>query len=279
MPIYTPNITNSCLEKVLHVPRIALNLVFVHKFCLHNNCSCHFDANELKIQDIPMGGILYWGLSENGVYPIYSQHFRSPPSAHIAASTHLPRTAVSTRLPSISSAFHAHQSKNWLLWHHRLGHPSDKVLSSALSSYTQSVVSNKNEIVTHCKHCLSDRMHELPFDKSNFISSQPLELVHSDVWGPSLVMFVNDFRYFLVFADDFTKFIWTYLLKYESDVSSINLKPLLSSQPRLIILSLNLLPSKLLLNTLSGVLSWMRSLKLYKGRELGVWFPLPLYRM
>ena len=226
-----------------------------------------------------MGGILYWGLSENGVYPIYSQHFRSPPSAHIAASTHLPRTAVSTRLPRISSAFHAHQSNNWLLWHHRLGHPSDKVLSSALSSYTQSVVSNKNEIVTHCKHCLSGRMHELPFDKSNFISSQPLELVHSDVWGPSLVMFVNDFRYFLVFADDFTKFIWTYLLKYESDVSSINLKPLLSSQPRLTILSLNLLPSKLLLNTLSGVLPWMRSLKLYKGRELGVWFPLPLYRM
>ena len=37
------------LKDVLHVPRIAMNLISVHKFCLHNNCSCHFDANELKI--------------------------------------------------------------------------------------------------------------------------------------------------------------------------------------------------------------------------------------
>lgn len=37
------------LRNVFHVPRIAMNLLFVHKFCLHNNCSCQFDANELKI--------------------------------------------------------------------------------------------------------------------------------------------------------------------------------------------------------------------------------------
>ena len=27
------------LKNVLHVPRISLNLLSVHKFCLHNNCS------------------------------------------------------------------------------------------------------------------------------------------------------------------------------------------------------------------------------------------------
>ena len=62
---------NFILRNVLHVPRISMNLLSMHKFCLHNNCSCHFDANELKIQDIPMGKLLYRGLSENGVYPIY----------------------------------------------------------------------------------------------------------------------------------------------------------------------------------------------------------------
>ena len=61
------------LRSVLYVSKIAMNLLFVRKFCLHNNCSCHFDANELKIQDILMGGLLYRGLSENGVYPIYSK--------------------------------------------------------------------------------------------------------------------------------------------------------------------------------------------------------------
>ena len=40
---------NLILKDVLHVPKIAMNLLSVHKFCLHNNFSCHFDANELKI--------------------------------------------------------------------------------------------------------------------------------------------------------------------------------------------------------------------------------------
>ena len=38
---------NFLLKNVLHVPRITMNLLSVQKFCLHNNCSCHFDANEL----------------------------------------------------------------------------------------------------------------------------------------------------------------------------------------------------------------------------------------
>ena len=40
---------NFILKNVLHVPSIAMNLLSVHKFYLDNNCSCHFDAHELKI--------------------------------------------------------------------------------------------------------------------------------------------------------------------------------------------------------------------------------------
>ena len=75
------------LKNVLHVPRISMNLLCFHRFCLDNNCSCHFDANELKIQDIPTGRLLYKGLSENGVYPIYSKHFIKSPSLNFALSS------------------------------------------------------------------------------------------------------------------------------------------------------------------------------------------------
>ena len=78
---------NFMLKNVLHVPRIAVNLLSIHKFCLDNNCSCHFDANELKIQDIPTGRLLYKGLSENGVYPIYSKHCIKPCSLNSALSS------------------------------------------------------------------------------------------------------------------------------------------------------------------------------------------------
>ena len=74
------------LKDVLYVPRIAMNLLSVHKFCLHNNCSCHFDANQLTVQDVPTGRIIYKGLSENGVYQIYPQLFNRP-FPHSTSST------------------------------------------------------------------------------------------------------------------------------------------------------------------------------------------------
>ena len=77
---------NFILKNVLHVPRIAMNLLSIHKFYLNNNCSCHFDAHELKIQDIPTGRLIYKGLSEDGVYPIYSKNFIKSPSVNTSVN-------------------------------------------------------------------------------------------------------------------------------------------------------------------------------------------------
>ena len=96
------------LKNVLHIPRIASNLLSVHKLCFDNNCSCHFDAKELLIQDLPTGRLLFKGLSKDGVYPIHSSKFcssASPKSAYLTSSSAL----------------------KWQLWHSRLGHPSAKV--------------------------------------------------------------------------------------------------------------------------------------------------------
>ena len=198
-----------------------MNLLSIHKFCLHSNYSCHFDANEIKIQDFPTGRLLYRGLSENGVYPIYSKFSSRPSSSNFTPPKQKVSTShTSSQLPN-SSIFHVHRSHKWLLWHHRLGHPSDAVLNSVVSSIDNSVDFSKSDIVSYCKHCLSGKMHQLSFDKSDFHSTKPLELIHNDVWGPAPVSFVNDFRYYLVLIDDFTKFTWVYLLKYKSDVFDI----------------------------------------------------------
>uniref|UniRef100_A0A2N9GES9 Retrotransposon Copia-like N-terminal domain-containing protein n=1 Tax=Fagus sylvatica TaxID=28930 RepID=A0A2N9GES9_FAGSY len=64
----------------------------VHKLCLDNNCSCHFDAKQLLIQDLPTGRLLYKGLSKDGVYPIHSSQFcssASPKSAYLTSSSAL----------------------------------------------------------------------------------------------------------------------------------------------------------------------------------------------
>jgi transposase InsO family protein len=181
-------------KNVLHVPRIASNLLSVHKLCLHNNCSCYFDANQLLVQDLPTGRLLYKGLSKNGVYLIQSQLFNS---------------ANKTACTAQSS------SDKWQLWHSRLGHPSAKVLSSLSHSFNFNFLSKS--ILEHCHHCLAGKMHQLPFPNSNKQVQSPFELVHSDLWGPAPVVSTNAFRYYLVFVDEFTKFTWVYLLKHKSD--------------------------------------------------------------
>ena len=150
------------LRNVLHVSRIASNLLSVHKLCLDNNCSCYFDANKLLIQDLPMGRLLYQGLSRNGVYPIHSS------------------TLFNSASNKTTCAAHSVTPDKWQLWHSRLGHPSHKVLTSVFPSLQcKSVQSNTAQV--HCTHCLAGKMHQLPFLISNKNVKSPFELVHADL--------------------------------------------------------------------------------------------------
>ena len=170
-----------------------MNLLSIHKFCLNNNCSCHFDAHELKIQDIPTRRLIYKGLSENGVYPIYSKNFIKSPFVNTSVN---PTTSSQTSsFPQFqsSSVFHVNRSNKYLLWHHRLGHPSNKVLSTALSSIDAFCPLPSDEILSNYIYCLNGKMHQSPFPTFDFHVSSPLELVHSDVWSPTPVTSTNDF--------------------------------------------------------------------------------------
>ncbi len=197
------------LHNLLHSSKISSNLLSVHTLYKHNNCSCYFDSNKFLIQDLPSGKVLYKGLSENGLYPIHTL-----PSSFVSS---IPQSSA----PASTSIQAFLSSKNkWQLWHQRLGHPSDRVLVSALPSLSPCISANNKHVQHHCQHCLIGKMHKLPFVSSQFQSTQPLELVHSDVWGPAPVNSCNGYRYYLLFVDDYSRFSWLYLLKHKSDVLS-----------------------------------------------------------
>jgi hypothetical protein len=52
------------------------------------------------------------------------------------------------------------------------------------------------------------------------MSSSPLELVFSDVWGPAPSS-VGRQTYYVSFIDDFSKFTWIYFLRHKSKVFSV----------------------------------------------------------
>jgi hypothetical protein len=49
------------------------------------------------------------------------------------------------------------------------------------------------------------------------VSSHPLKLIFSDVWGPAPES-VGQYIYYVSFVDDYSKFTWIYLLKFKSEV-------------------------------------------------------------
>jgi histone deacetylase 1/2 len=51
---------------------------------------------------------------------------------------------------------------------------------------------------------------------STSVSSEPLQLVFSDLWGPAPTS-VGRHEYYISFIDDYSKFTWIYLLKRKSD--------------------------------------------------------------
>lgn len=66
-----------------------------------------------------------------------------------------------------------------------------------------------------------NKSHKLPFNKSSLSSSSPLEIVFSDVWGPSPFVSIDDFRYYVIFIDHYSKYVWLFPMKFKSDVALI----------------------------------------------------------
>ena len=65
------------------------------------------------------------------------------------------------------------------------------------------------------------KSHLLPFHSSSSCSSFPLEIVHSDVWGPSPISSLKKFRYYVIFFDDYSRFTWIYFMQHKSEVPHI----------------------------------------------------------
>jgi hypothetical protein len=72
-----------------------------------------------------------------------------------------------------------------------------------------------------CETCELSKHHRVSFSPSINKSDAPFVLVHTDVWGPSRVVSLSGYRWFVSFIDDFSRTTWVYLLKDKSDVFSV----------------------------------------------------------
>ena len=104
-----------------------------------------------------------------------------------------------------------------LLWHARLGHPSDIKLK-ALGHNIPSLQFFCNKA---CHICLMAKLKRLPFPFTNKICVCAFDLVHMDVWGPYSIPTLDGYKYFLTIVDDATQATWLFLMKSKSDVRNL----------------------------------------------------------
>jgi histone deacetylase 1/2 len=144
------------LNHVLHVPQVTRNLLSMSKLTLDNPVFVELHPYDLFVKDRVTREILLRGRCRGGLYSIH--------------------------VPIIKQALSAIRgSKD--KWHCRLGHPALQVVQHILHKHELPFESSSNKSV--CDACQQGKSHQLPFSLSTHVIKAPLELIHSDVWGPA----------------------------------------------------------------------------------------------
>ena len=187
---FLPNSTYPLtLKHILYAPKIIKNLVSVRQFTSDNSVSVEFDPFGFSVKDLRMGTILTRCNSVGNLYPVSS-----------TSSSHS------------SSAFAAISSE---VWHNRLGHPGDQVLSFLRNN--DFIRCNNYKTLSVCHGCQLGKHCRLPFSASVTKTYAPFDIIHTDLFTYPLRS-PTGFRYYLLFLDDYSHYLWVFPLKNKSDV-------------------------------------------------------------
>jgi hypothetical protein len=181
--IHTPS-RDLSLNNILYVPDSSKNLVSVHRFTRDNHVFLELHPWHFLIKDWATRRVLHHSIVERGLYPLISLEKQA--------------LAITTR------------------WHCRLRHPSLQIVQCVLG---QNKLHASNKVVDGevCGPCQQGKAHQLSYLKSSSVSTTPLELIFSDVWGPAPESSGRK-KFYVSFIDDFFKFVWIYTIKHKSKV-------------------------------------------------------------
>ena len=185
--ITLPNGSVWLLQKVRHVPELKRNLISVGQL------------------DTEGHAILFVG----GTWKITK-------GAMVVARGKKTGTLYMTTSPRDTIAV-AEAGTDTNLWHRRLGHMSEKGMKVLLSK--GKLPKLKSVEFDMCESCILGKQKKVSFLKGGRTpKSKKLELVHTDLWGPSPIASLGGSRYYVTFIDDSSRKVWVYFLKNKSEV-------------------------------------------------------------
>jgi Reverse transcriptase (RNA-dependent DNA polymerase)/gag-polypeptide of LTR copia-type/GAG-pre-integrase domain len=179
------------LKNVLCVPQLTKNLLSISKLLQDNTVTVEFTSISCFVKDQHTQRILLHGTLCNGLYKLDS-----------CCSSH--------QVMQLTSSAD--------IWHSRLAHCSYPIIN-ALSKHNHITMSKSQ--FSSCRNCNKAKAHKLSFVDSTTRATKPLQVIHTDLWGPSPIVSQTGNKYYILFTDDFSRFSWIYFCSSKSDVVSI----------------------------------------------------------
>ena len=185
------------LDTVLVVPSLEYNLLYVSQITSTLAYTVTFWPSFCVFQDILTQKILGYGVRRGKLYYLeLTENGGSKISqANQTSSKDKARATI------------------WL-WHCRLGHLS----FGYLKKLQPQLFSGLNDREFHCDTCEMAKSHCISYSLSLNKSSEPFEVIRSNVWGLAKVPSISRARYFVTFIDECTRMTWVSLLIKRSDV-------------------------------------------------------------
>ncbi|GJZ66405.1 putative ribonuclease H-like domain-containing protein [Tanacetum coccineum] len=109
------------------------------------------------------------------------------------------------------------------LWHRRLGHINFKTMNKLVrENLVRGLPSNIFENNHTCVACQKGKQHRASC-KTKIVSSisQPLQMLHMDLFGPTFVKSLMKKMYCLVVTDDYSRVSWVFFLATKDETSEI----------------------------------------------------------
>ncbi|GJZ71403.1 putative ribonuclease H-like domain-containing protein [Tanacetum coccineum] len=109
------------------------------------------------------------------------------------------------------------------LWHIRLGHINFKTMNKLVrGNLVRGLPSKLFENDHICIACQKGKQHKASC-KTKLVSyiSQPLQMLHMDLFGPTSVRSINHKIYCLIVTNDYSRFSWVFFLAIKDETSGI----------------------------------------------------------
>ena len=207
---------NLYLTNILHVPDITKSLLSVSRLLADNNAIIEFHKSICFVKDKNTRITLLKGIARDGLYQveglntvchsIQAHALLSSKSVFIVNSKFNHLSMFSQCIPinatpsfNINSfqinkyakmALFSHSSKSFdcNIMHKRLGHPTTHALTQVMKIFDQTFNLNKHVSIDFCSACQFGKSHMQYFPSVETTTTKPLEIIHADLWGPSLIL-------------------------------------------------------------------------------------------